>query len=178
MVETDWFWVTKDKEALGIKGTKNLSQKRFPYFMDREAFDTIEDGTAFYQHEDRGEYSDILFEPTFMFSDRFQRIFRYLEPEMELKSLHLIDQSKREKAPVPLYWIPFLSYTDAIHETSSVVQGKAERLVLKGKAMEGRRIVHCRLPADDIWLFSLEAAECILRRSPLGILLKKIETVL
>ena len=178
MVETEWFWMMKDRDALSIKGTKSLSRKRFPYFMDRDAFEQLEDGTAFYQYEGHGEYSDFLFDPTFMLSGRFHRIFRSLEPEMEFKSLHLIDAGKMEKAPVPLYWIPFLTYTDAIHETSSVAQGKAMRLVLRKDAMEGRRIVHCRLPADDIWLFSLEAAECILRRSPMGIWMKKVLDIL
>lgn len=174
MVETEWFWMTKDRDALGIKGSKNLTRKRFPYFMDRETFDQVEDGTAFYEYEGHGEYSDFLFDPTFMLSGRFHRIFHYLEPDMEFKSLHLIDENKMEKAPVPLYWIPFLPYIDAIHEASSVVQGKAMSLILRKDALEGRRIIHCRLPADDIWLFSLESAECILRRSPMGISMKKI----
>ena len=174
MVETEWFRVQRDRDAVDIRGAQDFTRKRYPYFMDRAAFDSLDDDTAFYEYAGRKEVNDMIFEPTFRVSDGFQSIFHYLEPEMEFKSVHLLDESRKEGIPAPLYWIPFLPFTDAIHENTRVLQGKAAELVLKKEALAGHRILHCRLPAEDLWLFSLEAAECILRRSPMGIGMAKV----
>ena len=175
MVETEWFRLRRDRDASDIKGGRDFSRKRYPYFVDKEAFDALEDGTAFYEYTGQGEQEDFLFDPTFLIGDRFQTIFHYLEPDMEFKAVHLIDERRKEDAPAPLYWVPFLPYEEVVHETSEVVLGKAEKLVLRRDALGERRILHARLPADDIWLFSLEAAECILRRAPMGAWMTRIE---
>jgi len=174
MFETEWFRIRRDKDAWDIKGKRGFSRGRYPYFMDRETFDLLDDSTAFYKNEGRKDFDDMIFDPTFMISDRFQLIFHYLEPAMEFNSVHLLDESQKEGIPAPLYWIPYLSCENAVHEKSVVIQGKAENLVLRKEALEDRRILHCQLPADDIWLFSLEAAECILRRAPQGIVMEKV----
>ena len=174
MIETEWYRIKKDKAALGIRGKKGFRHSDFPYFMNRKAFDALETNIAFYEYSGRAEFDDFLFEPTFMLSDRFRRLFQLLEPEMEFQSVNLLDEKLKEKAPSPVYWIPYLPCAEAIHPASRIVQGKAEELVLKRAALEGRRLLHCHLPADDIWLVSLEAAECILRRAPIGIGMKRI----
>ena len=56
----------------------------------------------------------------------------------------------------------------------AVVQDKLSFMSKKLPALRGRRVVHFRLPDEDIWLLSLEAAECLLRRQPVGIVLEKI----
>ncbi|MBR0260446.1 MAG: hypothetical protein IJQ85_01495, partial [Selenomonadaceae bacterium] len=56
----------------------------------------------------------------------------------------------------------------------AVVQNELSFMSKKMPALRGRRVVHFRLPDEDIWLLSLEAAECLLRRQPVGIVLEKI----
>ena len=174
MVDTEWFRIYKDRAALGINGKKGFQRTDFPYFIDRETFDSLESCAAFYEYSGRKDFDDFIFEPTFMLSERYEELFKLLEPDLEFESINLIDEKKKEKAPAPVYMLPFLPCTEAVHNNSKIVQGKAESLVLIREALAGKRIVHCHLPADDIWLFSLEAAECILRRGPIGIGFKKV----
>ena len=56
----------------------------------------------------------------------------------------------------------------------AVVQDELSFMSKKLPALYGRRVAHFRLPDEDIWLLSLEAAECLLRRQPVGIVLEKI----
>ncbi len=177
MVETEWYRIEKDRAALGIRGKKGFQRRDYPYFMDRKTFDALETSIAFYEYSGREELDDFIFEPTFMLGDRFRTIFQLLEPEMEFQSVNLIDEKLKGKAPAPVYWIPYLPEADAVHPSSRIVQGRAENLVLKEAALEGKRVLHCHLPADDIWLVSLEAAECILRRAPIGIGMEKLRTI-
>ncbi len=174
MVDTEWFRICRDKTALGIKGKKGFQRKNLPYFIDRNTFDSLESGVAFYEYSGRKDFDDFIFEPTFMFRDRYENIFQLLEPDMEFISINLIDEKGKDKMPAPVYILPYLSCTEAIHQKSTIIQGRAKRLVLKREALAGRRIAHCHLPADDVWLLSLEAAECILRRGPVGIELERV----
>ncbi len=177
MVETEWFRIMKDRNAVGINGKKGFQRKNFPYFIDRETFDNLESGVAFYEYSGRADFEDFIFEPTFMLSDRYETLFRLLEPEIGFVSINLIDEKGKEKMPAPVYVVPYLPCIDAIHPTSKIIQGKAQKLVLKRDVLAGRRLAHCHLPADDIWLFSLEAAECILRRGPIGIKMEKVASM-
>lgn len=177
MVQSEWFQIKKNPVAWTITGAKNFDRKNYPYFMDAETFSKIDDGVAYYR---RGNYfvpCDIIFEPTFLISDKLYQLFSLLEPEMELKGVQLYEENLNKKLPMPLYWLPYLKISDAISDKSEVVQGKAQKLFLKAEMLGEKRILHCKLPAEDIWLLSLDAAECLLRRQPIGIILKKIEVI-
>ena len=170
MVEPVWFRLQRgETEDFAASVPKN-----YPYYMDEESFNALEDDTSTYKFVGRRDFPDFLFAPIFMMSDRFQGIFEQLAPETAFKYLHFINDERKEELPSPLYWFPYLPACDALHKESVVVQGKAQQIVLKGEALEDNRIIHIHLPADDIWCFSLEAAECILRRSPVGISFEKV----
>ena len=170
MVEPVWFRLQKGEAedfAASVPGN-------YPYYMDAESFNALDDDTSTYKFSGRWDFPDFLFAPTFFLSDRFQGIFSQLEPETEFKYLHFINDERKEELPSPLYWFPYLPATDALHSESIVVHGKAQKIVLKSEAVTEERVVHIHLPADDIWCFSLEATECILRRSPVGIAFEKV----
>lgn len=177
MVEGEWFLLQKDADAVDIYGIRDYFGQKYSYFMDDKAFQALDDGTALYSYDGRKDQCDLLFQPTFMISDRLQQIFHYLEPKMEFKALHLIDMEKKD-APAPLYWIPYLAYEDALHGETVTVQGRSQDIVLRKEYLEERRILHCRLPAEDLWLFSLEAAECLLRRAPVGVWMRKVSKII
>lgn len=171
------FLIKKNPDAVPIIGAKNFNRKNYPYFIDEEIFSKIEDGVAYYK---RGSYfvpCDIIFEPTFLIHDRLYQLFTLLEPEMEFKGVQLYEENLNKKLPMPLYWLPYLKISDAIHEKSEIVQGRANKLFIKSEYFEDRRILHCKLPAQDIWIITLESAECLLRRQPIGITLEKIEVI-
>ena len=173
----EWFQIKKNPDAMTLQGAKNFNAKNFPYFIDAETFSQLDDCVAYYK---RGFYfvpCDIIFEPTFMIGDNLQHLFSLLEPELDFKGVQLYEENFNKKLPMPFYWLPYLKITDAISDKTEVVQGKAKKLFLKSEMLAGKRIVHCKLPAEDIWLISLEAAECLLRRQPIGIILKKIEVI-
>lgn len=172
MIDTEWFWLKKDPAAPFVE-TAGFDTNKFPYITDAESFARVEDGVVFYERE-KFSPCDILFEPTFLIIDRLQSLFKLLEPAIEYKGVQLYRKIKPAESPHPLYWLPYLPCVDAIGETSKIFQGKAIRLVINYSALRGRRVAHCKLPADDIWLLSLEAAECLLRRQPIGILLEKV----
>jgi len=172
---SDWFWIKKDPDAVPITSAKNFDRKHYPYFIDAEVFSQLDDSVAYYR---RGSYfvpCDIVFEPTFLIGDRLYQLFTLLEPKMEFKGLQLYDETLNKTLPMPLYWVPYLEFTDAISEQTEVVQGKPTKLVIKSEMLGEKRILHCKLPAADIWLLSLEAAECLLRRQPVGITLERVE---
>ena len=172
MIDTEWFWLKKDPAAPFVE-TAGFDKNKFPYITDAESFAHVDDGVVFYERE-KFSPCDILFEPTFLIGDRLQSLFKLLEPSIEFKGVQLYRRFKPAEAIHPLYWLPYLPFADAIGADSKIFQGKAIRLVVKNSALRGRRVAHCKLPADDIWLLSLEAAECLLRRRPIGILLEKV----
>lgn len=174
MIDTEWFWLKKDPAAPFVEAT-GFDKNKFPYFTDAQSFANDDDGVIYYERE-KFSPCDILFEPTFLIIDRLQSLFELLEPAIEYKGVQLYRRIKPEDAPRPIYWLPYLPNVDAISETSKIFQGKAAKLVIKNSALRGRRVAHCKLPADDIWLLSLEAAECLLRRQPVGILLEKVSS--
>lgn len=172
MIYNEWFWLKKNPAAPFVE-TTGFDKKKFPYFTDAESFAKVDDGVIYYA---RKKFSpcDILFDPTFLIGDRFRLLFELLEPAIEYKGVQLYRKFKPEDAPHPIYWLPYLPCDDVLSEQSKIFQGKAIRLVVKFSALHKKRLVHCKLPAEDIWLLSLEAAECLLRRQPVGILLEKI----
>ncbi len=177
MMQTEWFQIKKDPDAPGIADGGNFNRKNYPYFVDEKTFSKIDDAVAFYS----GKIieCDVLFEPTLLIHDRLQQLFKFLDPDLEFKGVQLYEISRREKAAMPLYWLPFLPTSKIISEDSLILLGKAKKLVLDSKFLEekifaGKRILHCTLPAEDIWLLNLDAAECFLRRQPVGVLLEKI----
>lgn len=174
---SDWFIIKKNPDAVPIINAKNFDRKNYPYFIDEETFSKIDDGVAYYR---RGSYfvpCDIIFEPTFLIHDRLYQLFTLLEPNLEFKGVQLYEEHLNQKLPMPFYWLPYLKISDAIHEKSEIVQGKAKKLVIKSEFLAEKRILHCKLPAQDIWIISLESAECLLRRQPIGIILEKIEVI-
>ena len=174
MMKTEWFWLKKAEDAFGIPGTRDFTAMKYPYLMNETSFDKLEDDVVFYSSQGDGVYDDFLFEPTFMFSERFESIFTHLEPQIRLKYVHFVDKEKQDKVPVPLYYTPYFPCKEAVHDSSKIVLGKANELVLAKDKLEDSRIVHIHLPADDIWVFSLDAAECILRRAPMGIVFREV----
>lgn len=174
----EYFLIKKDPDAPTISDGGNFNRKNYPYGIDEKIFAEIDDGVAYYSG--RIFICDILFEPTFLIHDRLQTLFKFLEPNFEFKGVQLYELFKKEHGKMPLYWLPYLPATnEVISEESLFIQGKPQKLVLDAKFLAAkdfteRRVLHCRLPAADIWLLSLEAAECLLRRQPVGIILEKV----
>ena len=175
MVGTEWFLIKKDPDAPTISDAAGLNRKRYPYFTDEKSFAAIDDEVSFYRYSGFFIECDFLFEPTFLIHDNLQSLFKLLEPELQFKGVQLYAAAQKpDKLATPLYWLPYLPITDAISEQSQIVQGKPVKLILNYERLEKKRVAHCKLPAADIWLLSLEAAECVLRRQPIGILLEKV----
>lgn len=173
MINPEWFWLRKDPDAPTISGAARFNRKNYPYFTDAASFAAVSDAAVYYSGRMIVE-CDILFEPTFLIHDDLQSLFKFLEPDLEFKGVQLYAEKSPEKSAMPLYWLPYLPYSDAVSEKSQIVQGKPSRLVLRAEPLAGKRLVHCKLPAADIWALSLEAAECFLRRQPIGVVLQKI----
>ena len=174
MIQTEWFWIKKDTDAPKINGATGFDRKNYPYFTDAESFSKVDDGVAYYGYSGNFLECDILFEPTFLIHDDLQALFKFIEPELEFKGVQLYSSKNPQKSATPLYWLPYLEFTDAISKSSEIVQGKPIKLILKSEMLSEKRLIHCKTPASDIWALSLEAAECFLRRQPVGVLLEKI----
>ena len=175
MVETEWFWLRRDPAVTTLQNEAGLDRRHYPYFIDEAAFRAVDDRVAFYAYTGRLEPCDFLFEPTFLIGERYERLFSLLAPELELRGIQLYEKKKKQDAPMPIFWLPWLPYIDGIHAATRVRQGKPVQLILRREALQGRRLAHMRLQAEDIWLASLEAAECILRRGPRGLQLERVE---
>lgn len=173
-MQTDWFWIKKDPDAPTIHDAAGFNRKNYPYFTDEISFEKIDDDVAFYRYGGNFVECDFLFEPTFLIHDNFQSLFKLLEPNLQFKGVQLYSAQNPKKFSTPLYWLPYLPFTDAVSEKSKIILGKPAQLILKSQPLAKKRIIHCKLPAEDIWLLSLEAAECLLRRQPIGITLEKI----
>lgn len=174
---TEWFWLKRDLDAPTISDGGNFNRKNYPYFVDEKIFAEIEDSVAYYA----GKIieCDFLFEPTFLIHDRLQKLFEFLEPDLEFKGVQLYNIKSPKDFAMPLYWLPYLKISEVLSKKSELVQGKAKKLVLDKNLLEReeffeKRILHCKLPAEDIWLINLDAAECLLRREPVGIILEKV----
>ena len=177
-VKGEWYLIKKDVDAGTISSAKDFTQRKYAYFMDREAFSKIDDEVAYYESALLFEHCDIIFEPTFMIHDRLQSLFQFLEPELQFKGVQLYESRNQKETPAPLYWVPYLEYAPAIDKSSRIVQGRAQKLILNGEYLSEnnyRRVLHCKLPAQDIWLLSLEGAECLLRREPSGVWLERVD---
>ena len=174
MTSTDWFRLRPDADAPAVESSC-FDTKKYPSVTDAESFAAVDHSVVFYER-DKFSPCDMLFEPTFLIGDNLLALFELLEPSMQFKGVQMYRKFKPANTTHPLFWLPYLPCVNAIDESSQIVQGKAVKLVVKLSALEEQRVVHCRLPADDIWLLSLEAAECLLRRQPIGILLEKVFT--
>lgn len=174
MVKSEWFWIKKDPDAPIISDAAGFNRKNYPYFTDEISFEKVDDDVAFYRYGGKFIECDFLFEPTFLIHDNLQSLFKLLEPNLQFKGVQLYAAQNPEKFSTPLYWLPFLPITDAISEKTQKILGKPVKLILKSEPLAKKRVAHCKLPAADIWLLSLEAAECLLRRQPVGIILEKV----
>ena len=174
MVNPDWFWIKKDPDAPTISDAAGFNRKNYPYFTDENSFEKVDDDVAFYRYGGNFIECDFLFEPTFLIHDNLQSLFKLFEPNLQFKGVQLYAAQNPKKFSTPLYWLPYLPTIDAISENSKIILGKPAKLVLKSELLAEKRIVHCKLPAADIWILSLEAAECLLRRQPVGIILEKV----
>ena len=174
MIQSEWFWIKKDPDAPTISNAAGFGRQKYPYFTDEKSFAQVDDDVAYYSYGGQIVECDFLFEPTFLIHDGLQSLFKFLEPDLKFKGIQLYSEHEPEEFAKPLYWLPYLPVTDAIHEKTQVVQGKPVNLSLKAESFGDKRILHCKLPAADIWLLSLEASECLLRRQPIGITLEKV----
>lgn len=174
MIQTEWFWIKKDPDAPSIVDAAEFNRKKYLYFTDAESFSKVDDDVAYYEYGGDLLECDFLFEPTFLIHDNLQALFKFIEPDLQFKGVQLYSARNAEKSATPLYWLPYLEFSDAISESSKIVQGKPEKLILKAAVLRDKRLVHCRTQAADIWALSLEAAECLLRRQPAGVLLEKV----
>ena len=174
MIQTEWFWIKKDPDAPSIADAAGFNRKNYPYFTDAYSFANVDDGVAYYEFTGNFLACDFLFEPTFLINDRLQSLFKFIEPDLEFKGVQLYSSKKPKESATPLYWLPYLEFSDAISETSKIVQGKPQKLIFNADALGEKRLVHCKTAAADIWALSLEVAECLLRRQPVGVLLEKI----
>lgn len=174
MTSTDWFRLRPDADAPAVEESC-FDKKKYPYFTDAESFDAIDHSVVLYERE-KFSPCDMLFVPTFLIGDKLLALFELLEPSLQFKGVQMYRKFKPAEAPRPMFWVPYLPFTDALDEKTQVVQGKAVRLTVKLSTLSEKRVAHCRLPADDIWLLSLEAAECLLRRQPIGVVLEKVFT--
>lgn len=173
-IQTEWFWIKKDLDAPAVIDAAGFNRRKYPYFTSDESFAKVDDEVAYYSYSGNFIECDFLFEPTFLIHDALQSLFKFIEPDLEFKGVQLYSARDPENLPTPLYWLPYLPFSDAISEKSQIIQGKPVALIFKAEALAGKRLVHCKLPAADIWALSLEAAECLLRRLPVGIILEKI----
>ena len=171
---SEWFWIKKDPDAPTISDAAGFNRRNYPYVTDAKSFGAIDDDVAFYRYGGNFIECDFLFEPTFLIHDNLQSLFKLLEPDLQFKGVQLYAAQNRDKLATPLYWLPYLPITDAVSENSKIILGKPVKLILKAELLAKKRVAHCKLPAADIWLLSLEAAECLLRRQPIGIILEKI----
>lgn len=176
-IEQEYFWLKKDYDAPTIQNAKKFDRKNYPYFVDEKIFAEIEDSAVYY--EGKIIECDLLFEPTFLIHDRLQKLFEFLEPELEFKGVQLYSAENPKKFAMPLYWLPYLKISEVLSEKIEIVQGKAKKIILDKNLLEReefleKRILHCKLPAQDIWLINLDAAECLLRREPVGTDLEKV----
>lgn len=152
LVETDWFRLVEDVALTAPVRPVGLSYRAYPYFMEEKSFRRLSHKLAAYQPQAGMEYCDFLFAPTFMVGDRFQLLFKWLAPEMEFCQVTLMPVPESAEAKPLHYWVPFLPIAAA-----------------------GQRI-RCQRQRDKVtWLFSLAAAESILRRAPLGIRFEPVE---
>jgi hypothetical protein len=174
VIQTEWFWIKKDPDAPSISDAAGFNRKNYPYFTDAESFSKVDDQVAYYEYGGNFLECDFLFEPTFLIHDNLQSLFKFIEPNLEFKGVQLYAAKNSKTSATPLYWLPYLEFTDAISENSKIIQGKPLKLIFKAESIGEKRLIHCKLPAADIWALSLEAAECLLRRQPVGILLEKI----
>ena len=172
MVKTEFFWIKKDPEAPTITNAKNFDRKNYPYLINEEIFSKLDDAVAYY----RGRITecDILFEPTFLIHDRLRDFFGFLEPDLDFKGVQLYKNEKPKENPYPMYWLPFLPAENIFSEKMQLIRGVPEKIILDEKKIPDRRILHGQTVAADIWILNLEAAECLLRRQPIGIILEKI----
>ena len=175
MIQSDWFWIKKDPEAPTVIDAKGLNRSNYPYFTDAESFSKVDDSVAYYEYNGHFVQCDILFEPTFLICDALQTLFQFIEPELQFKGVQLYSRQDSKRFATPMYWLPLLPFSDdAVSDQTQSVGGKPVKLVLNPEPLRDRRLIHCRLPAADIWLVSLEAAECLLRRQPIGIELEPV----
>ncbi len=173
-VQSEWFWIKKDPDAPTISDAAGFNRKNYPYVTDEKSFGLVDDNVAFYRYGGFFIECDFLFEPTFLIHDNLQSLFKLLEPELQFKGVQLYAARNPKTSATPLYWLPYLPTIAAVSEKSKIILGKPVKLILKSEQLEKKRVAHCKLPAADIWLLSLEAAECLLRRQPIGIVLEQV----
>ena len=177
-MESEWFRIVKDNEALNPKLSALRSQpSALKFQIDNSTFEKIDDSVSYYKNLIYNLKNDFIFEPTFLISDRLQQLFSFLEPDIQFKGVQLYATNDQEGSSKPLYWLPYLQTVNAIHESTKTIQGKPIKIILRREFLKNRRVIHCTLPAADIWLLSLEAAECLLRRSPIGVSLEKVSEI-
>lgn len=148
-----------------------LDKELYRYKMDRQAFDLLPPfAVAYYTPEIGLEFCDFLQAPMLMISTKFQELFQLLEPGMQFKGVQIYPSAKEENQPVPVYWIPYLEPSDCLHVSSIIYDtGTIKEIVLKEAALADKPIIKARGPVEEFWFVSLAAAECILRREPLGV---------
>lgn len=158
-----------------------IDREKYPYKMDRDAFNGLEDLIVAYYQPDMGlEICDMLQSPCFMIADRFRDLFSLLEPELQFKGIQLypldFDAEEGVKSPVPLYWIPYIEPTECLHNAAKIYDtGVVEELVIKQDAVRDKNILKVAGLVEEIWLVSLAAAESILRRRPLAAGLERVK---
>nr|WP_092067143.1 hypothetical protein [Dendrosporobacter quercicolus]NSL49714.1 hypothetical protein [Dendrosporobacter quercicolus DSM 1736]SDL50036.1 hypothetical protein SAMN04488502_10161 [Dendrosporobacter quercicolus] len=180
-MEREYFRLIQSKTASNPIVIQAIDREHYPYKMNQSAFAALEDLIVAYYQPDMGlEICDILQSPCFMIANRFRDLFALLEPELRFKGIQLypldFDAAAGLKSPAPLYWIPDIEPTWCLHPAARIYDtGIIEELVVKENAVRHKHILKVAGLVEEIWLVSLTAAECILRRRPLAAGLERVK---
>lgn len=177
-MNTPYFRLRMAKDIVKPPKFEKLPPGRYPYKMNGAAFNALDDLVVAYYLDSIGlQFPDFLHDPTFMVTTPQKKLFTLFDPALQFKGIQLYPQDiTRLDLPMPLYWIPYLAPTDCLHESSIFYgTGIVKQLVVDSRKADGRDILKVKGTVEEIWLVSLAAAECILRRMPLGAGLNLIE---
>lgn len=176
-MELQYFRLRQDKSVSNPIKFGPLDKNLYCYKMNQQAFNKLPIfNVAYYEKKIGLEFCDFLQAPMLMMSTKFQELFQLLEPQIEFKGIQVYPEGAETDMPVPVYWIPYLKETDCLHEASEIYgTGIAKTIVLKEIMLMDKPILKVKAPVEELWFVSLAAAECILRRQPLGVGLEPVK---
>ncbi len=164
--------------AVMVPEPARISNQDYPYQMNEENFEKIEDAKVDYYHLNKDtEIPEVLLKPTFMCGDSLKHIMEIYDPAIKWKSVYLIPGMEEQLVEGTIhYWIPSMKRQHCLHrDCVTLPNGALQKLILDQRQVRNMDVFQVADTRENYVIVSLALAESISRRHMYGVALERVE---
>lgn len=166
----EYFIIEQDRRLDSIGRSISFSERILQGFEYAEKHEVV------YAESDKAlEYTCIIDRPVLLVSDELRNIFKEFEPELEHKTVVVMDLARQIQFPYSMMNLIEVSCSN--QQLPYIRTGQSDELVIDESQVNGLCIFRITYYKSSYLVVRLDVAERLLRKSMYGLKLRRIQTM-